>query len=62
MEEPIINLEECTGCTACVADCPTDVFEMETDNKAHVIEPENCIDCHVCEEVCPTDAVHLVAA
>lgn len=62
MEEPIINLEECTGCKNCVEDCPTDVFEMESDDKAHVIEPENCIDCHICEDVCPTRAVHLVAA
>lgn len=62
MEEPIIDLEECNGCTACVTDCPTDVFEMESDLKAHVTNPESCIDCHVCEEVCPTDAVHMVAA
>lgn len=62
MEEPKINLAECTGCQSCVEDCPTDVFEMEADDKAHVVEPENCIDCHVCEDVCPTHAVHLVAA
>lgn len=62
MEEPVINMEACTGCTDCVTDCPTDVFEMESDDKAHVIDPENCIDCHICEDVCPTDAIHLVAA
>ncbi len=62
MEEPIIKLSECNGCTNCVEDCPTNVFDLFSDHKARVVEPGNCIDCHICEAVCPTNAIRLVAA
>lgn len=62
MEEPIIKLPECNGCTNCVEDCPTNVFDLFSDHKARVVEPGNCIDCHICEAVCPTNAIRLVAA
>ena len=62
MEEAVIKMSACTGCEICMDECPTDVFAMEADNKAHVIAPQECIDCHLCEEDCPTEAIHLVAA
>ncbi len=62
MEEPVISSELCTGCEICVDECPTDVFEMETDMKAHVVNAQSCIDCRLCEDDCPVDAVHLIAA
>lgn len=61
-EIPTINMDKCNGCDICVDECPTNVFEMEADHKAHVIEPAACIDCMLCETDCPTNAIHMVAA
>lgn len=50
-------VECCTGCTACVARCPTDAIGGER-NRLHWIVPELCIDCGACGVVCPADAIY----
>jgi ferredoxin len=48
--------EECTGCTACVRNCP--VFAISGERKErHSINPLRCVDCGVCGRVCPAGAV-----
>lgn len=51
---PWINKELCTGCGICVAECPADSIEMQSDGA--VIDEESCIRCGICHNVCPTDA------
>ncbi|MBN1766207.1 MAG: 4Fe-4S binding protein [Sedimentisphaerales bacterium] len=51
------DMEKCTGCGACVDECPSEALTVEND-KVVVIE-ENCIDCGVCIEVCPVEALSL---
>jgi NAD(P)H-quinone oxidoreductase subunit I len=55
--------EKCTGCQACVRDCPTnaievnraapDVRKFNTVYKMHI-----CIFCGQCVDSCPVDCIH----
>ncbi len=49
--------EECMGCEACVELCP-DVFAMNDDEKAIVLDPESDAEC-VTEAIdsCPAEAI-----
>lgn len=62
MEEPVISSELRTGRKICMDECPTDVFEMETDMGSHVADERNRIDRRLCEDDRPIDAVHPIAA
>ena len=50
-----IDREKCTGCGACVRDCPRGILELR-DNKAERLE-DSCILCGHCYCVCPAEAV-----
>ncbi|MCK4352541.1 ferredoxin [candidate division WOR-3 bacterium] len=53
-----IDEDACTGCGVCESLCP-DVFKIEEDEKAHIINPDDCNGCD-CQEVidsCPTQAI-----
>lgn len=50
----LLNLDRCTGCTACVKVCPTEAIRV-TRGKA-VIYNDRCIDCGRCVSVCPHHA------
>ncbi|MFU8843861.1 MAG: NADH-ubiquinone oxidoreductase-F iron-sulfur binding region domain-containing protein [Bacteroidales bacterium] len=54
-----IDVERCTGCTACVRKCPTAAI-IGSKKAPHFIIEEKCIGCGSCEEVCKFDAVHVV--
>lgn len=48
--------DKCTGCTACVAACPTSCLQMERDKEGFfypVADEEACINCDRCNRVCP---------
>lgn len=52
-----VKKDECTGCGLCVSICP-DVFEMDEDDKAKVLEPESDAECtHEAAENCPVEAI-----
>lgn len=56
----IIDTEACTGCGVCESLCP-EVFQVQEDEKAHLISPEGCDGCD-CQEVidsCPTGAISV---
>ena len=59
MAKVIIDEELCTGCGLCAASC-ADVFEMQDDNKAHVISGE-CSNCDLPQVVseCPVEAIKV---
>ena len=49
-----INL--CTACGACAAQCPRSCIAMREGNDGIVfpqINGEKCVECHACEKVCP---------
>jgi len=56
-----INVDKCTGCTACAKKCPTGAI-IGTRKEPHFIQPELCIGCGTCEQVCKFEAVSLVNA
>lgn len=51
-----INLDKCTGCTACVKKCPTNAI-VGSPRMAHYVVPERCIACGACMETCMFGAV-----
>jgi NADH:ubiquinone oxidoreductase subunit F (NADH-binding)/Pyruvate/2-oxoacid:ferredoxin oxidoreductase delta subunit/(2Fe-2S) ferredoxin len=54
-----IDVDKCTGCTACVRKCPTAAI-IGSKKAPHFIIEDKCIGCGSCEEVCKFDAVHVV--
>jgi len=55
---PIVSAELCNGCEKCLEVCPKDVFELDEDHKAVVIEPFLCIiGCCFCKSACDPQAI-----
>lgn len=47
--------ENCCGCTACYAICPSGAISMEPDEEGFlypVIDASKCIRCYICLKVC----------
>jgi Pyruvate/2-oxoacid:ferredoxin oxidoreductase delta subunit len=62
---PVINKDNCTGCTYCVDYCPEDVLEMRGDGNiqvSHLVGVSGCIGCALCAEICPHDAIQMTEA
>jgi NADH:ubiquinone oxidoreductase subunit F (NADH-binding)/ferredoxin len=51
-----IDIDRCTGCTACAKKCPTNAI-IGTPRSPYFIVEEKCIGCGICEEVCKFSAV-----
>ncbi|MFB6082041.1 MAG: ferredoxin family protein [Halanaeroarchaeum sp.] len=52
----------CKGCEICVAQCPTDVYEMQgtgPNSRPVPTDAEACIDCSKCELLCPDFALEV---
>ena len=52
----IIEKNKCTGCTACMNNCPKGAISFEEDKdgfKYPVINQDKCIDCGLCKKTCP---------
>ena len=57
-----INIEQkaCRGCELCVDECPTKVFEYDTENNIPVIaRKDDCVECLSCYYICPSTAIGL---
>ena len=51
--------EDCCGCTACYAICPTHAITMRPDEEGFeypVVDSEKCVRCYKCLWVCPIKA------
>jgi uncharacterized protein (DUF362 family)/NAD-dependent dihydropyrimidine dehydrogenase PreA subunit len=55
---PQANVELCTGCGACIDQCPVSALSMNGDYPE--ADPEICIRCFCCQEICPEKAMALV--
>jgi NADH-quinone oxidoreductase subunit F len=55
--EYYINSENCTGCGACLRQCPQDAITGEK-KEPHSIDPEKCINCGACYDVCKFEAIN----
>ena len=55
-----VNQELCVGCGVCVSLCP-DVFELQDDGKAKVVNTDNYknCDCEESESSCPVGAIKI---
>ena len=48
--------EDCCGCTACYAICPTGAITMKEDEEGFEypqVDDVKCIRCYLCLKVCP---------
>jgi len=54
---PDADPELCTGCAACVDQCPASALSMQ-GNLPHV-DADACITCFCCQEICPAKAITL---
>ena len=56
----VVNLDNCNGCSRCVADCPFSAISMESrsDGSAYtqeaVVDSSHCVSCGICVGACPT--------
>lgn len=56
------DLENCTGCAACAAVCPSASIIMQADAEGFLhprINIETCSDCDLCRTTCPVSRTHL---
>ncbi|MEM2224793.1 MAG: Coenzyme F420 hydrogenase/dehydrogenase, beta subunit C-terminal domain [Candidatus Caldarchaeum sp.] len=50
--DEVVGTGRCSGCAACVAICPTNVFDYVEDRPVNT-RLNHCIDCDLCVESCP---------
>jgi formate hydrogenlyase subunit 6/NADH:ubiquinone oxidoreductase subunit I len=55
---PELDRTRCTGCSDCVAVCPTECLAM-AGSLPWLPRPLDCISCSLCELICPVEAIRL---
>jgi len=48
----VVDTGKCVGCAACVAICPTSVFDYGEEKPLNA-RPDACVQCVLCADVCP---------
>ncbi len=57
-----IDQELCTGCDACVDECPMDVIRFDDKKKkAYIAYGLDCGVCFLCTNACPAEAIKVTA-
>jgi len=52
-----VNIEECTGCSACIDVCPEGAITL-ADGIAEV-DVAKCTECGLCVDACPVEAISI---
>lgn len=55
----LVITERCTACNACVAVCPTNVFDAAEAGPPVIARQADCQTCFMCELYCRTDALYV---
>jgi NAD-dependent dihydropyrimidine dehydrogenase PreA subunit len=55
----LLIAERCTQCNACVAMCPSNVFDAVDNASPIVARAADCQSCYMCELYCKTDALYV---
>jgi uncharacterized protein (DUF362 family) len=55
---PTVDAALCSGCGACIDQCPVSALSMNGDEPD--ADPEICIRCFCCQEICPEKAMALI--
>lgn len=53
-----VDENKCTGCGACVAECPAGAISLD-DQGIAVVDKEKCTGCGRCAKACPVEAVRI---
>lgn len=51
--------DRCIACQACVAICPSDVFDPVAGSVPVIARVDDCQTCFLCELYCPADALYV---
>ena len=61
-----LDFERCKGCTLCIAACPKNILEMQSErlNKSgyytvSIKDDDACIECAICATMCPDCAIEI---
>ena len=52
----LAKYKECTGCMACVDNCPQQALQCTLNEEGHIVpvfDETKCVNCGVCEKTCP---------
>ncbi|MDA3864504.1 MAG: NADH-quinone oxidoreductase subunit NuoF [Deltaproteobacteria bacterium] len=55
-----VDKDNCTGCTLCAKNCPTEAISGER-KKNHHIDQDKCVQCGVCDDVCNFNAINILS-
>lgn len=55
----LLFTDSCVECQACVAVCPSDVFDRSALGPPVIARQLDCQTCFMCELYCPTDALYV---
>jgi nitroreductase/Pyruvate/2-oxoacid:ferredoxin oxidoreductase delta subunit len=56
-----VNMESCTKCGACAADCPSRIISLKSGSPSISVENEvRCLRCQHCFAVCPKEAISIL--
>lgn len=53
--------DRCTQCNACVAVCPSNVFDAVPGGHPVIARQEDCQTCYMCELYCKADALFVAS-